>query len=348
MPTLRTRTPLYQLFKAPTEYVGRVLGVACWVRDYRTAGGGKFAFAKVFDGTTGHELQVVINGQLPNFAKVNKSCSLFVVGQIVVSKGREQAVEMVATSVEVTGECNQETYPLAGKNHSLEYLRNQGHLRPRTLILGAVARIRSALAYATHKFFQERAYQYVHTPLITASDCEGGGEMFQVTTLLENGTFCSFFVFFISVELLCVSRPVGVRAARTNLTIDFSTVHTQTNNQITTGKLKATKEDGTADYSEDFFNRPAYLTVSGQLNAEIMATALSSVYTFGPTFRAENSHTKRHLSEFWMIEPEICFADLTENMDIVESFLQFVMQYVLDKCDVDLARLEAYETRNGK
>lgn len=299
MPTLRTRTALKFLYATPEAYMGRVVGIGGWVKQLRTAGGGKFAFVKLGDGTVGSELQCVVNGQLDGFSDIEKGACVFFIGEIVPSKGSEQAFEMVAQQVQVLGACPQETYPLAGKNLSLEYMRGLGHFRPRSTVLGAVFRIRNALAYATHTFYQSRGFQYAHTPLITASDCEGGGEMFQVTTLLDDG------------------------------------------------KLTNTLPDGKADYSKDFFKQPAFLTVSGQLNGEIMAHAFSSIYTFGPTFRAEDSHTSRHLSEFWMIEPEICFADLTENMDVAEAYLKHVMAAVIAQCGEDVKVLEAFEKRRA-
>jgi len=206
-------------------------------------------------------------------------------------------VEMKATEVRILGESDPVSYPLAGKNLTLEYYRTVQHFRPRSMVLGAVSRIRNALAFATHEFFQNEGFQYVHTPLITCADCEGAGEMFQVTTLIKDNEFT------------------------------------------------AKTPQGKPDYTKDFFKKPAFLTVSGQLNAEIYATALSSVYTFGPTFRAEPSMTRRHLSEFWMIEPEIAFADLQENMCIAESFLKYVMDAALKRNPSDMQVLEEFETR---
>ena len=215
-------------------------------------------------------------------------------GRLVESQGKGQSVEVQAETLEVFGGAD-ETYPLQKKGHTLEFLREKAHLRPRTNTFGAVLRIRSTLAYAIHRFFQERGFFYLNTPLITASDCEGAGAMFQVTTL-----------------------PLD--------------------------KLPLT-EEGKVDYSCDFFGKPTALTVSGQLEGELGATALGAIYTFGPTFRAENSNTPRHLSEFWMIEPEMAFYDITDNMDLAEQFVKYCIRYALDHCRADIEFLaEHYDT----
>jgi len=274
--------------------------VGGWIRTVRAGGGGKFYFVKLYDGTVTDELQIIVEGATAGFAEIEKcgdGSALFVEGNIVPSPGKGQAVEMKATSVRVLGHCDKVEYPLAGKNLPLEYLRTIQHFRPRTMVLGAVSRLRNTLAFATHEFFQNEGFQYVHTPLITTSDCEGAGEMFQLTTLIKGD--------------------------------DFS-------DRTTEGK---------PDYSKDFFRKPSFLTVSGQLNAEIYATAMSSVYTFGPTFRAEPSLTRRHLAEFWMIEPEIAFADIEENMCIAEAYLKFCFGAALRKNGGDMALLEDYESR---
>jgi len=281
-------------------FFNRPVGIGGWVRTMRSGGGGKFFFVMLYDGTTAEELQVIVDSKATGFADVGKlgnGASLFVLGEIIPSPAKGQKIEMRATEVRVLGESDPVSYPLAGKNLTLEYLRTVQHFRPRSMVMGAVSRIRNTLAFATHEFFQNEGFQYVHTPLITCSDCEGAGEMFQVTTLIKEKDF----------------------AART--------------------------PDGKPDYARDFFKKPAFLTVSGQLNAEIYATALSSVYTFGPTFRAEPSMTRRHLSEFWMIEPEIAFADLQENMCVAEAFLKYVMDAALKRNPADMQVLEEFETR---
>jgi asparaginyl-tRNA synthetase len=225
--------------------------------------------------------------------KLTTGCAVTVTGPLVASEGGKQAVELSATTLTVVGECPADTYPLAKKRHSLEYLRTIAHLRPRTNTVAAVARVRSALAGGIHAFFQQSGFVYVQTPLITASDCEGAGELFRVTTL------------------------------------DMDQVP----------KLK---ETGAVDYAQDFFGKPAFLTVSGQLAAETHACALGDVYTFGPTFRAENSQTSRHLAEFHMVEPEMAFADLPAAMDNAEAMLKFVVQQVLEKCASDLEFFQGF------
>ncbi len=220
---------------------------------------------------------------------VTTGSSIHVTGRLVASQGKGQTVEVQASSLEVFGTADPASYPLQKKGHSLEFLRDIAHLRPRTNTFGAVLRIRSALAFAIHSFFNAKGFYYLNTPLITASDCEGAGAMFQVTTL-------------------DVANP-----PRT--------------------------EDGAVDYSADFFGKPTALTVSGQLEGELGATALGAIYTFGPTFRAENSNTPRHLSEFWMIEPEMAFYDITDNMELAEEFIKFCISYALEHCADDIAFL---------
>jgi len=258
-----------------------------WVRTKRSSKG--FAFMEVNDGSFLANLQVVLNEDLPNYEdllkQVSTGASVEVSGTLVESPGKGQRIELKATGVTVFGEA-EESYPLQKKRHSFEFLRTIGHLRSRTNTLGAVFRVRNATAAAIHQFFQERGFLWVHTPIITASDCEGAGELFTITNL---------------------------NLQEVPLT-----------------------EDRKVDYSQDFFGKPAYLTVSGQLEAEIMAMAFRDVYTFGPTFRAENSNTSRHLAEFWMIEPEMAFCDLEGDMQLAEDFLKYVFQYVLDRCPEDM------------
>lgn len=303
-PNLRGRIKLIDLLKSdPGAVVGSKITVAGWIRSQRLAGKDKYCFLKIYDGTTPSELQVIVDDVVPGFHDVKSGstgASVFISGEVVASQGGQQAFELKAENVLMLGPCPAETYPMAKKAvPSLESLRKIGHLRPRYPVIAAVTRIRNALSYATHTYFQQLGYINCHTPLITASDCEGGGDMFQVTTLINHN-----------------------------------------------GEFSHKLPDGRGDFSRDFFKRPAFLTVSGQLNAEIYATALSSVYTFGPTFRAEDSHTSRHLAEFWMIEPEIAFADLNENMDVAEGFLKFTIQTALDKCPEDMAFLEDFEQKS--
>ena len=258
-----------------------------WVRTKRELKG--FAFTEVNDGSSLAGLQVVLDADLPdyeaNLKKINTGASVEVSGKLVASQGKGQKIELQADNIVVYGEADPETYPLQKKRHSFEFLREIGHLRARTNTLGAVFRVRNACATAIHQFFQEKGFLWIHTPIITASDCEGAGELFTVTSL--------------------------------NL-----------------DKLSQKKEG--IDYSQDFFGKHAYLTVSGQLQAEVMAMAFQNVYTFGPTFRAENSNTSRHLAEFWMVEPEMAFCDLEGNQNLAEEFLKYIFQYVLDNCPEDI------------
>ena len=260
-----------------------------WVRTKRDSK--NVCFLEVNDGSCLKGLQVVIDKeQLPDLSILNDittGCSVICKGPIVASAGGNQAVEMATVDVQVVGPCPVDTYPLQKKRHTIEYLREIAHLRARTNMFGAVARVRNTLSYAVHTFFQEHGFSYVHTPIISASDCEGAGEQFLVTTLdLDN-----------------IPRS----------------------------------EDGKIDYAKDFFGREAYLTVSGQLEGETYAMALKNIYTFGPTFRAENSNTKRHLSEFWMVEPEMAFCTLEGNMELAEEFLKYLFKTVLEECAEDMA-----------
>ena len=269
---------------------GSEMTVAGWVRTRRDSKAG-FSFIELNDGSCQGNLQVVAPTSLPNYdseiVKLHPGASVKVTGTLVASEGKGQAVDLKATDVKVLGFCDPMEYPLGKTRISFERLREVAHLRPRTNTFGAVARVRNTLAFATHEFFQGRGFYYFNAPLITASDCEGAGEMFQVTTL-------------------DIDNPPRV------------------------------KETGRVDFSQDFFGRPANLTVSGQLEAETYACALGSVYTFGPTFRAENSNTTRHLAEFWMIEPEVAFADLHDDADLAEDFLRHLICAVLAKCPEEL------------
>ena len=271
--------------------VGETVTIKGWVRTRRDSKAG-LSFLNVHDGTCFAPLQVVVPGDLPNYAdeivRLGAGCSVAVTGELVASQGQGQAVELKAASVQVVGWVDDpETYPVQPKRHTMEYLREVAHLRSRTNVIGAATRVRNCLAQAVHRFYHERGFFWIHTPIITASDCEGAGEMFRVSTL----------------DLANLPRT----------------------------------PDGKIDYSQDFFGREAFLTVSGQLNVETYCCALSRVYTFGPTFRAENSNTSRHLSEFWMIEPEIAFADLKDDADLAEDFLRYIFQAVLGERADDMA-----------
>ncbi len=259
-----------------------------WVRTKRELK--EFAFVEVNDGSCMPNLQVVLNADLPDYDPIVKQlstgASVQISGTVVESPAKGQRIELRAETVQVFGEANPETYVLQKKRHSFEFLRTIAHLRSRTNTYGAVFRVRNACATAVHQFFQERGFLWVHTPIITASDCEGAGELFSVTSL------------------------------------DLKNVPLTKTNEV--------------DFTQDFFGKPAFLTVSGQLEAEIMAMAFGNVYTFGPTFRAENSNTSRHLAEFWMIEPEMAFCDLVGNMDLAEAFLKHIFKYVLEHCAEDM------------
>ena len=276
-----------ELYKNPEKFLDKEITVGGWIRSLRDSKA--FGFIVISDGTYFETLQAVYHDTLENFAQVSKlgvGTAIIVKGTLVATPQAKQPFEIQATEVTVEG-ASASDYPLQKKRHSFEYLRTISHLRPRTNTFQAVFRVRSLIAYAIHQYFQEKDFVYVHTPLITGSDCEGAGEMFQVTTM------------------------------------DLNNI--------------PKNEDGTVDYKQDFFGKPTNLTVSGQLNAETYAMAFRNVYTFGPTFRAENSNTTRHAAEFWMIEPEMAFADLNTYMDTAEAMTKYVIRYLLDNCPDELA-----------
>ncbi|QGX41425.1 asparagine--tRNA ligase [Permianibacter aggregans] len=278
-----TRLAIADVLKGKAA-IGSTVRIQGWVRTAQVKP--TFAFINVHDGSGFHPIQVVAEDKLNNFqneiTKLTTGCSVDITGEVVPSPGKGQSVEIKAIEVKVLGWVeNPETYPISPKPHSLEFLREQGHLRARTNVIGAVTRVRNCIAQAIHRFHHEQGFVWIASPIITASDCEGAGEMFRVSTLDM------------------VNCPRGA--------------------------------DGKPDYSQDFFGREAFLTVSGQLNAETYAMAMSKVYTFGPTFRAENSNTSRHLAEFWMVEPEIAFADLAGNADHAEAMLKYVFKAVLEE-----------------
>ncbi len=275
-----------QLFRNTNEYENKEVTLEGWVKTVRDSK--TFGFIELNDGSFFSNVQIVFNNDLSNFDEICKltiSSSIKVTGKLVLTPNAKQPFEIQATNIEVFNLCSQE-YPLQKKRHSFEYLRTISHLRPRTNTFNAVFRVRSTLAYAIHKFFQEKGFVYVNTPIITSSDCEGAGEMFNVSSL------------------------------------DYNNI--------------PKTEDGNVDYSQDFFGKPTHLTVSGQLDVETYATAFRNVYTFGPTFRAENSNTVKHAAEFWMVEPEICFADLKDDMDLAEEMIKFIFSYVLEHCPEEM------------
>ena len=275
------------------------VNVKGWVRTRR--GSKNVSFIALNDGSTIHNLQLVVDlNQIPEekLAQMHTGASVSATGKLVSSAGSGQNVELAVSDIELLGEANPDTYPLQPKKHSLEFLREKAHLRFRTSTFSAITRLRHAMIFGIHQFFNERGFFNIHSPIITGSDAEGAGEMFKVTTLDLN-------------------------------------------------KLPR-KEDGSIDFEEDFFGKAANLTVSGQLEAELAALAMSKVYTFGPTFRAENSNTSRHLAEFWMIEPEVAFNDIHDNMDLAEEMLKYLIQYALDNCADDLAFLSKRQEEEEK
>jgi asparaginyl-tRNA synthetase len=340
--------------------VGEELEIRGWARSVRTQK--ERAFIDLNDGSNISGMQAVVNEgtqawDVINSGVVTTGAAVSVRGALVASPGGKQAAELLVNELEVIGPADPESYPLQKKRHTLEYLRSIAHLRPRTNTIGAVSRVRNQLAYATHKFFQENGFLYVNTPIVTASDCEGAGEQFQVTTLL-NG-----------LQAGAGPSPEAVAAAESKVKAQGDTVKTlkeamkaggATKEQVDAEVAKLlqakadvealkstggstslpTNKDGSIDYTQDFFSKPSYLTVSGQLNGEIMACAVNDVYTFGPTFRAENSNTSRHLAEFWMVEPEMAFADLNDDMDCAEAYLKYCINHVLEHCDEDLEFFE--------
>lgn len=279
-------TLIKDLFRNKEKYDGKEITVSGWIRTLRDSK--TFGFIELNDGSFFKNLQIVFNDTLDNFKEISKltiSSSIIVTGKLIITENAKQPFEVQANKIEIFNVSDQD-YPLQKKRHSVEYLRTVAHLRPRTNTFNAVFRVRSLLSYAIHKFFQERNFVYVHSPILTSSDAEGAGEMFRVTTLdLEN-----------------VPKT----------------------------------DTGEVDNSKDFFGRPAHLTVSGQLDVETYAFAFRNVYTFGPTFRAENSNTVKHASEFWMIEPEICFADLKDDMNLAEDMVKYIISYVLENAPEEM------------
>lgn len=287
------RSAIVDVLAQGEALIDQEITVAGWAKTIRAQGGGRFTFVELNDGSSSKNLQVIIDKDVAGFDEVSKAAtgaSVLVTGIVVKSIGKNQTIELKSSTAELLSGCDAAKYPLAKKNHTPEHLREVAHLRSRTNLFSAATRIRNACSYATHKFFQENGFFYIHTPLITASDCEGAGELFTVTTLLKDNI----------------------------------------------SEIPVLKDSQKVDYSKDFFSKKSYLTVSGQLNVETFACGLSKVYTFGPTFRAEDSHTVKHLAEFWMIEPEIAFADLADDMNYAEAYLKYCTQFVLDHCYEEL------------
>ena len=280
-------TLIKDLYRETEVFVGKELQISGWVKTIRDSK--NFGFIELNDGSFFKNVQIVFDSELANFEDIKKitiSSSIIVTGSLVKTENAKQPFEIKANNIEIVNLADLD-YPLQKKRHSFEYLRTIGHLRPRTNTFNAVFRVRSVLSFAIHKFFQEKGFVYVHTPIITGSDCEGAGEMFTVTNMdMQN---------------------------------------------------PAKDENGNVDYSQDFFGKPSHLTVSGQLDVETFAHAFRNVYTFGPTFRAENSNTVKHAAEFWMIEPEICFADLKDDMDLAEEMVKYIISYVLENAPEEMA-----------
>ena len=274
------------LYRCTKKFENEIVILEGWVRTLRDSK--TFGFIELNDGSFFKNVQIVFNDELKNFEHIRKlsiSSSIKVTGKLLITENAKQPFEIHATDIEILSLCDSD-YPLQKKRHSFEYLRTIAHLRPRTNTFSAVFRVRSVLAYAIHKFFQERNFVYVNTPILTSSDAEGAGEMFNVNSFNLNNV------------------------PKTN--------------------------DGSVDFSQDFFGKPAHLTVSGQLNAETYAQSFRNVYTFGPTFRAENSNTVKHAAEFWMVEPEICFANLEDDMDLAEDMIKYIFSYVLENCPEEM------------
>jgi asparaginyl-tRNA synthetase len=283
-----------EILNQPT--IGESVSISGWVRTFRSN-----RFIALSDGSVIQTIQGVVDFEQMDegvLNRINTGTALTMTGKLIESQGKGQTVELQVEAIEIHGDADPEEYPLQPKKHSLDFLREKAHLRFRTNTFGAIFRLRHALSFAVHNYFNDRNFFYIHTPIITGSDAEGAGEMFRVSTL--------------------------------------------------DSKNAPLQEDGKVDYSQDFFGKETNLTVSGQLEAEMAALALSKVYTFGPTFRAENSNTSRHLSEFWMIEPEVAFADLTDNMNLVEDFLKYLVSYALKNCKDDLEFLAQREAQEEK
>ena len=279
-------TLIKELYRNTKEYEGKEVCVSGWTKTVRDSK--NFGFIELNDGSFFKNVQLVFDTELANFEEVRKlsiSSSIIVTGTVVKTENAKQPFEIKASQIEIVNQADLD-YPLQKKRHSFEYLRTISHLRPRTNTFNAVFRVRSILSFAIHQFFQEKGFVYVHTPILTGSDCEGAGEMFQVTSM-------------------DMDNPIK-------------------------------GEDGKVDFSQDFFGKSTHLTVSGQLNVETFAHAFRNVYTFGPTFRAENSNTVKHAAEFWMIEPEICFADLQDDMDLAEEMMKYIISYVLEKAPEEM------------
>lgn len=314
------RWKVKKILESDDSIIGNEIIVKGWIRTIRNQK--KISFIEINDGSSFTGIQVVVDEDIDSYSEISKlstGSAIEINGKIVKSLGKNQKYEIQVKDIKLVGDCPVDNYPLQKKRHTQEFLRTIAHLRPRTNTIAAVARVRSALAYGTHKYFQKEGFLYIQTPLITSSDCEGAGEMFRVTTL-----------------------PIDDLS-------QMPTVHNKIDNKID-NKLdyKIDYKSNKTDFSKDFFAKPTFLTVSGQLSAETYACALGDVYTFGPTFRAEKSQTTRHLAEFHMIEPELAFADLNDVMNNAEAYLKYVVKYTLAACSSDIDFFEKFLDKNVK
>jgi len=333
------------------QYLGKTITVAGWARTTRNANKGQLLFVELNDGSTGGSIQCVLDSEkTEGFDECKASggtgASFQMVGTLIASQGSEQAVELAVTTGKLLGavyggnvegtEIGGKLYPMSKKAHTLEHMREHAHLRPRGRVHAAAMRIRHSMAYATHTFFHNHGFLYIHTPILTGADCEGAGEQFGVTTMLGSDHLAT------GIEVPVIEPP----PVEDPDTISKKELKRRAKKAaLELAKIDPTKPVdetvvGAVDYSKDFFGKRVNLTVSGQLNVETHACALSDVYTFGPTFRAENSHTGRHLAEFWMIEPEICFADLADDINLAEDYLKYCVRFALENCAEDLEFFE--------
>ncbi|CAA0328736.1 unnamed protein product [Arabidopsis thaliana] len=358
------RVLIRSILSGGAKLAGQKVRIGGWVKTGRQQGKGTFAFLEVNDGSCPANLQVMVDSSLYDLSRLVATGTCVTVDGVLKippeGKGLKQSIELSVERVIAVGTVDPTTYPLPKTKLTPEFLRDVLHLRSRTNLISAVARIRNALAFATHSFFQEHSFLYIHTPIITTSDCEGAGEMFQVTTLINHTE---------RVEQDLIDNPppteADVEAARLTVkergeAVAQLKVAKASKEEITASVAQLSvakaslahveerlrlkpglpKNDGKIDYSNDFFGRQAFLTVSGQLQVETYACALSSVYTFGPTFRAENSHTSRHLAEFWMVEPEIAFADIHDDMNCAEAYVKYMCKWLMDKCGDDMELMD--------
>ncbi|KAL9311367.1 putative asparagine--tRNA ligase [Arabidopsis thaliana] len=358
------RVLIRSILSGGAKLAGQKVRIGGWVKTGRQQGKGTFAFLEVNDGSCPANLQVMVDSSLYDLSRLVATGTCVTVDGVLKippeGKGLKQSIELSVETVIAVGTVDPTTYPLPKTKLTPEFLRDVLHLRSRTNLISAVARIRNALAFATHSFFQEHSFLYIHTPIITTSDCEGAGEMFQVTTLINHTERVEQDLIdnpppteadveaarlIVKERGEAVAQLKAAKASKEEITASVaqlsvakaSLAHVEERSRLKPG---LPKNDGKIDYSNDFFGRQAFLTVSGQLQVETYACALSSVYTFGPTFRAENSHTSRHLAEFWMVEPEIAFADIHDDMNCAEAYVKYMCKWLMDKCGDDMELMD--------